>query len=442
VLEDEATRTSQNKDFLMVKRQNEIMRRSLFHYVTGVLVVVAKVAFLFHVSVALQSSSLLLRSQPPLLLSARAASVFLSHPSEQGDDHDGSRQSSPTIQWIPSGVSLQGVSHSYPDTIWRRLISSVPRREFSIENLNIVLQSEFRLIVGASSSGKSTLLQLILGASDAVGTKGTSTASKPRLTATTNSQNHHPGIQPDSGMVQILSGGEGSRGVTLGDVKGDQAVHSAVPFTFCSPHPILLVEKPKLYDSKQEHIISTLTDIIQASLPQSNDDYTQKQQGIDNNFKNRQCVVTIMLQEITTIFDFPLDKTLSQLSPSESYRYSLAVACLESVMGSLQLVAISPQQQEQVPEQSGDHSDDTNGHQTSNVLRIVLPAPILLLDEWMDTETSLVVRNVQPSLERLVERGGLVLSVTHKPQLYTNNLGSNNDNKKPLTFCRGVIISS
>jgi hypothetical protein len=45
------------------------------------------------------------------------------------------------------------------------------------------------------------------------------------------------------------------------------------------------------------------------------------------------------------------------------------------------------------------------------------PAPILLLDGWMDTETSTVVQKGQPSLHRLGKRGAVVISVMHKPNL-------------------------
>jgi ABC-type polysaccharide/polyol phosphate transport system ATPase subunit len=60
-----------------------------------------------------------------------------------------------------------------------------------------------------------------------------------------------------------------------------------------------------------------------------------------------------------------------------------------------------------------------------------------LLDEWMDTETSTVVQKVQPSLQRLVERGAVVISVTHKPNLYHLVDGG----MRRITLCRGSILS-
>ena len=68
-------------------------------------------------------------------------------------------------------------------------------------------------------------------------------------------------------------------------------------------------------------------------------------------------------------------------------------------------------------------------------------------DEWMDVETSIVVRKVQQQIQRLVDRtGAVVLSVTHKPQLYGSIPEEKNDDSsrqtmsRPMTLCRGSIL--
>ena len=69
---------------------------------------------------------------------------------------------------------------------------------------------------------------------------------------------------------------------------------------------------------------------------------------------------------------------------------------------------------------------------------VQLPGPILLLDEWMDVETSTVVRKVQPSLHKIVEDlNGVVLSITHKPDLYTRDISS----MRRVTLSGGKLLS-
>jgi energy-coupling factor transporter ATP-binding protein EcfA2 len=65
--------------------------------------------------------------------------------------------------WSPSCVTLQGVSQSYPDSFWRKLTSSVPRRTYALENASLVFDPGMSLLLGESSSGKSTILRLVLG---------------------------------------------------------------------------------------------------------------------------------------------------------------------------------------------------------------------------------------------------------------------------------------
>jgi ABC-type nitrate/sulfonate/bicarbonate transport system ATPase subunit len=87
------------------------------------------------------------------------------------------------LTWAPSSVSLEKVSQSYSSSAWRRLTSSVPRREFAVEKLSLSIASEFLMLVGASSTGKSTVLRLILGEEPVAG--------KVRFTTS------DPGVSPD-----------------------------------------------------------------------------------------------------------------------------------------------------------------------------------------------------------------------------------------------------
>jgi hypothetical protein len=58
----------------------------------------------------------------------------------------------------------------------------------------------------------------------------------------------------------------------------------------------------------------------------------------------------------------------------------------------------------------------------------------------MDVETSAVVRKVQPSLHKIVEElNGVVLSITHKPELYYSPGG--NSTIRKITLSAGKLLS-
>jgi ABC-type multidrug transport system ATPase subunit len=250
----------------------------------------------------------------------------------------------PAVMWHPSRVALKEASQSYPDSIWRKFTSSVPRREFAIENLSLTLESEVLMLLGASSSGKSTILRLVLGSEE-----------------------------PVSGSVRMST--------------TDPSVPAA--------RPILLDERP-VYSNQQRTVESIWTDSIESPLAKSYE------------------LAGELLHELSHLFALPLDQKASELSPSETYRCRLAEACLQSMLH---------------PQQSKSFDNET----------LVVPAPILLLDEWMDTETSTVVQNVQPSLQQLANRGAVVVCVTHKPQLYKTD--DYEQRMRRITLSRGTILS-
>lgn len=238
------------------------------------------------------------------------------------------------IRFQPSPVEIKGFTLSFPLTWQRRLLSSVPFREKALDDITVTLIN-LCVIRGASSSGKSTLLKAILH------------------------QTQQPTAQT-SGTVTLTTRSE------------------------CAPpKPIYLDQKPP-YEARLR-----IEEIIEQHWSRNGE---QISVVLDESTR----------QQITSLFagylgfqDSPNDEWLrqkpSQLSPSESYRFALLVACLQS--------SCSCDFQ-----QVGDDE-------------ILVPAPILLLDEWMDTETSTVIQSVQRSLWMLVQAtGALVVSVTHKPE--------------------------
>lgn len=239
--------------------------------------------------------------------------------------------SNSNIRFRPSTVEINGFTQSFPLTWQRRFLSSVPFREKALDDITITL-SNLCLIRGASSSGKSTLLKAIHQQSTAGMTSGT---------------------------ITIISSNESS-----------------------PAKPIYLDQKPP-YENRR-----SIQEVIERQWSRIGD---QSSTGLDEGTR----------QEITSMFagylgfqyyspSHPwLQQKPSQLSPSETYRFALLLACLESSCSS--------------------------GVQRNN--ETLIPAPILLIDEWMDTETSTVIQAVQKSLWTLVQlTGALVCVVTHKAE--------------------------
>jgi hypothetical protein len=159
--------------------------------------------------------------------------------------------------------------------------------------------------------------------------------------------------------------------------------------------PILLDERP-LYNNQHRTVKSICTDSIESPFPKASE------------------LAGELLHELSDLFALPLDQKASELSPSETYLCRLAEACLQSMLH---------------PQQSNSFENET----------LVVPAPILLLDKWMKTETSTVVQKVQPSLHQLVDRGAVVVCVTHKPQLCKTD--DYEQRMRRITLSRGTILS-
>jgi ABC-type polysaccharide/polyol phosphate transport system ATPase subunit len=106
----------------------------------------------------------------------------------------------------------------------------------------------------------------------------------------------------------------------------------------------------------------------------------------------------------------------SDLSSSETYLLLLLQACMHSYCsGTIEMNLV-------------DGDDDCC---------LQLPAPILLIDEWLDTETSTVIHAVQESLTRLVSMtGAIVCIVTHKKERFKSNWVN-----RTVNMCRGEILS-
>lgn len=263
-----------------------------------------------------------------------------------------------SVEIRPSRVSLHHVTHSYPDTLWRRMMSPVPRRPNALSDIRLDFSNEFCILTGPSSAGKSTIFRLIQG-------KETPTIS---------------------GTVQIVSAGTPkrfslpSKGVSI---ESAETENRSVDSPVCIPLPVLLDEKPSpdLHKSPRQHLLH-------------------------RNVQESTRALTKVLLHIFDVTDC-IDIKYGDLSQSQLYLMKLVEASLESMTKNL------PKDESPVSAIRREDDDD-DGHHTW-----VYPAPILLLDEWLDKETSLIIQSVQSTLQQVCQvTGSVTVCATHVPDRF------------------------
>ncbi len=301
--------------------------------------------------------------------------------------------SSSSIEWIPTRIEFEGVYRSYGQpTLWRKLTSSVPRREFALQNITLVFgksselepnasqdearnEDSFCLLMGASSSGKSTIFRSLLEAAS----QGTDDKTTTDFSSAEN-----------RGNVCIQQSG-------LPDQSDANPSATAKPVLLDDRGEVNTLSSGKPKTTLREAWTDSAIEISQTATTTSTD-------------KDFEGSITLLVNYLANdIFDLGPEAILDDLTPSERYRFCLGKACIESSFGAAVY-------------------DDS----------VRLPGPILLLDEWMDVETSTVVRKVQPSLHKIVEDlNGIVLSITHKPDLYARDISS----IRRVTLSGGKLLS-
>ena len=251
--------------------------------------------------------------------------------------------------WTPSTVTLHGVSHAYPDSFWRKMTSSVPRRKFSLEDVTWTFDSNhLHLLTGVSSSGKSTILRLIASTEDPVA---------GRLCVST--------IANDDDTESYRSDDQHAR-------------------------PVILDTRPSYRESDS---IADIWRGRQRVRSQDDDD--------------------IYHEFLSTLLQLPLQSKVSELSTSQVYMCRLGEACLDSSI----------------------FGDATDVKTDEAKIKSFVPAPILLIDEWLDAEPTTVVQSVQKALQSLVASGAVVICVTHKPERFHNS------HLCRIVLSRGKVIS-
>lgn len=259
------------------------------------------------------------------------------------------------VSWRSPRVILTDVSVSYPDSFWRKLTSSVPRRDFALQDIHWTLESGvLYLVTGDSSAGKSTLLRLIQGV------ESPTNGSVQRLVVTSSSQD---------------------------DGDGPEFSRSQAP-------PVYLDNTKPAYS--QDNYIQDIW-----NSPHDGDNRLTASQW--ESYRN----------VLSVVFEISCDAQVCDLTTSQLYLCQLGQACLQSC----------------VPL---DHDSNvaTKG--------VCLEAPIILLDEWLDKETSQVIHKVQQALQVFIEQtGAIAICVTHKPERFL--LSSQSSNPYYGDLCRVVM---
>jgi ABC-type polysaccharide/polyol phosphate transport system ATPase subunit len=247
------------------------------------------------------------------------------------------------LSFVPATISVrEPIYFSYPESWFGNIFSSVPKREFALENVTLDFQSSgVTILIGPSASGKSTLLHILAGEEC-----------------------------PQKGKIDLLGGN-----ALLSDDAG-----------FIYP------SKPVVIDRYYA------TEIL------TNGKYTLEK-SVDTSFKalfpsrhdelSKNGILSFCKKELANHLGVDLDCCISDLTTSERYLARLVFACIESVL--------SP-----APPMS---NDDLSIH------LMKVSAPILLMDELLDAETSEVARSVGRKLLSLCHQtGAIVVAATHKPE--------------------------
>jgi hypothetical protein len=115
---------------------------------------------------------------------------------------------------------------------------------------------------------------------------------------------------------------------------------------------------------------------------------------------------SFLIHHFAKILDYTetaLQQPRSRLSASDVYKLELLLACMDSML-------------------QRDVTDKVLVDVKTAPI-YVLPAPILLLDEWLDKETSVVIHRLQDCLCSLANIGAVVCVITHKADRWRDDDG-------------------
>lgn len=255
------------------------------------------------------------------------------------------------IRLLPLTLKCNGITQSYPVTLLSQLFSSVPKRQYALQDIKFSLgksyhhhdddeekirrRNNFCLLVGRSASGKSSLLRIISGQE-----------------------------KPASGSVLLND-------ISLYPLSED------VGDSLKLPTPIIIDSKPDCFDDQH-----TVLQRIENSVNESIDDV-----------QVRHCLA-LKFSKMLNLSETQLAGYSSSLSPSGQYQFGLACASVASCHLTI--------------------AQDLESSSNNEVVNVY--PPIILLDELLDRETSIVAGKVGEGLANLAENGAIIICATHRQQ--------------------------
>jgi hypothetical protein len=308
------------------------------------------------------------------------------------------------LQLVPSKILCTELSQSYSETLFSNLFSTEPRRTCALENITMNLtckessgNSGVILLVGASGSGKSVLLRLLAGLE--IPKRGTVQINGMELSYRQNINNE----RRSDGFVGYPFNSRATK--TTGRnifVMDDTSQKRKV-------RPIIIDRYYQKEACRASGSHSSQT--IEKYLLQLGRDYISISLSQDDDI-----VLSCLIKKITSILGLSSTDATSKpqnLSVSSQFLFRIACACIESVLPNLEL-----------PTKGGNE--------------MCCYSPVLLLDEFLDSECTIVAHRVGVGLHSLCLAGAVVVIATHKPDHFTSN--SNIVVKQKITLVGGKVL--
>ena len=266
----------------------------------------------------------------------------------------------PSMRLLPSEIMCSDLTQSYPITLLKKLFSSVPTREYAIQDITLSIGTQdvnllageleacnnFYILVGRSGCGKSTLLRVLSGDEE-----------------------------PASGNVLL----------------NRNQLYPLEKRSINQPIPIMLDAKPDCFNDKLT-VLQRIEEVTSSDLGA----------GVRRT-------IAIEFANLLSLSEDEINANPSSLSPSAQYVFGIACACVQSTADAVYV------------------RDDGD---------IELPCPILLLDELIDFETSIVANRIGKSLKELSRAGAVIITATHRPQ-YLKSFAD-----RMITLSSGMILLS
>ncbi len=285
-----------------------------------------------------------------------------------------------SVKFQPSSIKIDNITQSYSVTFLLKLLSSVPKRDKAIDNVSISFGHLDQTIV-TSKHNKNGLTLLVGRSASGKSTLLRIIAQVEKPVSGHMYVNDHECFKEDQSHIRIDT-------PTAGAAK-----------------PIIIDSKPDCYDTK-----TSVYQRIFNSIPEITINIENQKMFSKENIKDlKETVITEFAQNLGFTLDELHSLTPADLTPSQQFLFGLACASMESCFVSKLLI-----------------NEENNN--------ILIPCPVLLLDELLDKETSGVANKVGHALLSLSQKGAIVIVATHRPQ-YLMNVA-----ERVITLSSGKIL--